>query len=100
MKKIFITGGGGYCGAVLIPMLLDSGYKVTVYDTFYFGHKHLNKNSNLKLIEGDVRDENKLNSSINKQDIVVHLVCISNDASFELNENLSTTINYDSFNPW
>ena len=36
MKKIFITGGGGYCGAVLIPMLLDSGYKVTVYDTFYF----------------------------------------------------------------
>ena len=99
MKKIFITGGGGYCGAILIPKLLESGYKVTVFDTFYFGHKHFDKNTNLKLIEGDIRDENKLNSSIKGQDIIVHLACISNDASFELNESLSTTINYDSFKP-
>ena len=99
MKNIFITGGGGYCGAILIPKLLESGYKITVYDTFYFGNKHFIKNPNLKLIEGDIRDENKLKSSIKNQDIVVHLACISNDASFELNENLSTTINYDSFKP-
>ena len=38
MKKIFITGGGGYVGTRLIPYLLKKNYTITVYDTFYFGN--------------------------------------------------------------
>ena len=99
MKNIFITGGGGYCGAILVPKLLDRGYNVCVYDTFYFGSDHLNYHPNLKLIKGDLRDRSKLRESLKNQNSVIHLACISNDASFELNESLSTSINYDAFEP-
>ncbi len=99
MKNIFITGGGGYCGAILVPKLLDKGYNVCVYDTFYFGSDHLNYHPNLKLIKGDLRDRSKLRESLKNQNSVIHLACISNDASFELNESLSTSINYDAFEP-
>ena len=59
-NKIFITGGGGYCGSRLVPSLLKYGYQVTVYDLFYFGN-YLPKNSNkLKIINGDIRDIKKL----------------------------------------
>ena len=89
MKNIFITGGGGYCGAILVPKLLDKGYNVCVYDTFYFGSDHLNYHPNLKLIKGDLRDRSKLRESLKNQNSVIHLACISNDASFELNESFS-----------
>ena len=60
-KKIFITGGAGYCGSRLVPMLLEMGYQVTVYDILYFGSDFLPlKNSNLKLIQGDIRDAEKI----------------------------------------
>lgn len=100
MKKIFVTGGAGYCGGVLIPKLLNSGYEVTVYDTCFFGGGHLpTSNNNFKLIRGDIRDLPLLRSSIKGHEIVIHLACISNDASFELDEALSTTINLDAFEP-
>ena len=100
MKKVFVTGGAGYCGGVLIPKLLNSGYEVTVFDTCFFGYGHLpSSNSNFKLIRGDIRDLTLLRSSIKGQEVVIHLACISNDASFELDEALSTTINLDAFEP-
>ena len=100
MNKIFVTGGGGYCGGILIPQLLSKGYKVTVYDTLFYGHKHLPVNHpNLTLIKGDIRDILKLKTSLKDKDIVLHLACISNDTSFELNESLSTTINLEAFEP-
>jgi nucleoside-diphosphate-sugar epimerase len=99
MKNIFITGGGGYCGAILIPKLLDKGYNITIYDTFYFGSDHLKPHPNLQLIKGDLRDQIKLRDCLKNQNSVIHLACISNDSSFELNESLSTSINYDAFEP-
>lgn len=100
MKKVFVTGGAGYCGGILIPKLLELGYDVTVYDTCYFGKNHLPiSHPNLKLIEGDIRDLKLLKSSITNHEITLHLACISNDASFELDENLSTSINLEAFEP-
>ncbi len=100
MKKVFITGGAGYCGSQLVPLLLDSGYFVTVYDIMYFGDEFLpKKNQNLKIIKGDIRDSNKINECAKDHDYFVSLACISNDASFELDENLSTSVNYDAFEP-
>ncbi len=98
-KSIFITGGAGYCGSRLVPQLLEKGYKVTVYDVMYFGSEFLPKNKNLKIIKGDIRDLEKLKSSSKNHDTFLHLACISNDASFQLDEKLSKSINLDCFKP-
>lgn len=97
-KKIFITGGGGYVGTRLVPILLKKNYKVTVYDTFYFGN-HLKKNKNLKIIKADIRNTQFLEKKCKGHEYFIHLACISNDTSFELNKKLSKSINYDCFEP-
>lgn len=98
-KSILVTGGAGYCGGVLIPLLLENNYKVKVYDIMFFGSSHLPKHDNLEIIKGDIRDIGKFKDSLGGVDIVLHLACISNDSSFVLNEKLSETINYHSFEP-
>ena len=94
-KQIFITGGGGYCGTRLVPQLLNEGYRVLVYDKFYFGNFLPKKNSNLKIVKGDIRDAKKIYKYCKGSEIFIHLACISNDASFELNNSLSKSINID-----
>ena len=98
-NKIFITGGAGYCGSRLIPELLKDEYKVVVYDTFYFGNFLPKKSKNLKIVKGDIRDSNKIYKNSKGCDVFLNLGCISNDASFELDERLSESINMDAFEP-
>ena len=97
-KKIFITGGAGYVGSLLVPILLKDGYIVTVYDLMIYGNT-LNPHPNLKIIKADLRDQKTLSESLKNQNIVLHLACISNDPSFELNPSLGKSINLDSFEP-
>ena len=100
MKKIFITGGAGYVGSKMTPYFLDKGYQVTVYDIMYFTDNFLPKNNNnLTIVRGDIRDDKKIYEEAKGFDIFINLACISNDASFELNENISTTINMNAFEP-
>lgn len=98
MQKVLITGGAGYVGHVLTPRLLAAGYEVTVYDKLFFGCR-LPNHPKLRVVQGDIRDAARLTAVLAGQDAVLHLACISNDASFELDERLSKTINYDSFEP-
>ena len=98
-KKIFITGGAGYVGTVLSNRLIENGYKVTAYDLLIYGN-NLRKHKNLNVIQGDLRDENKIINSLKNHECVIHLACISNDPSFELNPKLGKEINYDSFEPF
>ncbi len=99
MKKIFITGGAGYIGSKLVPKLLESGYEVTVLDLIIYGENVLYDNKKLKKIKGDIRNKNLLEKIIPGHDAVLHLACISNDPSFELNPSLGKSINYDAFEP-
>ncbi len=99
MEKILITGGAGYVGAALVPYLLEKGYKITVLDLMIYGENVLKKNVNLKIIKGDIRNIELLKKEIPSHDIVIHLACISNDPSFELNPELGKSINLDAFLP-
>ena len=99
MKKIFITGGAGYVGSKLVPKLLESGYEVTVLDLMIYGENVLDDHKKLKKIKGDIRNKNLLEKIIPGHDAVLHLACISNDPSFELNPSLGKSINYDAFEP-
>ena len=96
MKKIFIPGGAGYVGTVLTETLLKLNYKVTVYDLFIYGD-HIKDHQNLEKIKGDIRDLKKITNCIKDHDIIIHLACISNDPSYDLNPKLSKSINYDCF---
>ncbi len=97
--KILITGGAGYVGSKLVPELIDLGYEITVLDLMIYGSDVLNENSKLTKITGDIRDINLLKKTIPGHDIVIHLACISNDPSFELNPKLGKSINLDAFEP-
>jgi nucleoside-diphosphate-sugar epimerase len=100
MKKIFITGGAGYVGAMLVPHLLEKGYEVTVYDLMIYGSEVLEPNKKLNIIKGDLRDIKKIKESVQNHEVVIHLACISNDPSFELNPKLGKSINLDPFEPF
>ena len=98
IKNILVTGGAGYVGAVLVPKLLKKGYKVKVVDLYIFGIGVLDSvkdHPDLKQIKGDIRDKNLLEKELTDIDAVIHLACISNDPSFELNLALGKSINYD-----
>jgi nucleoside-diphosphate-sugar epimerase len=100
LKTVLVTGGAGYVGAVLVPRLLGKGYRVKVIDLYIYGEHvfdSVKENPNLEQIKGDIRDRKILERIIPGCDAVIHLACISNDPSFELNPRLSKSINYDAF---
>ena len=99
MQNILVVGGAGYVGCKLIPVLLEKKYNVTVFDLMIYGNNLPKKIKNLKVVKGDVRDISKLEEVLKKQDVVIHLACISNDPSFELNPRLGKEVNFDCFEP-
>ena len=99
MQKIFITGGAGYVGSKLVPKLLDLNYEITVLDLMIYGEDILQNHNKLKKIKGDIRDKKLLEKSIPGHDALIHLACISNDPSYELNPTLGKSINFDAFEP-
>ena len=102
IRTIFITGGAGYVGCNLIPKLLKKGYHVKILDLYLFGEDVLDEfknHPNLVQIKGDIRDTKLLEKEIPGSDAVIHLACISNDPSFELDPTLGKSINYNAFIP-
>jgi nucleoside-diphosphate-sugar epimerase len=98
-KNILVTGGAGYVGAVLVPKLLNKGYSVTVLDLMLYGEDVIDRHPALNMVKGDIRDQDLLRTILPGHDVVIHLACISNDPSFELNPTLGKSINLDAFEP-
>ncbi len=95
--KIAITGGAGYVGSALIPFLIDKGCEVTVLDTFWFGDHLPKTGKELRKIKGDIRRYEDLTRAFRGADAILHLACVSNDPSFEMNPKLGREINLDCF---
>src|SRR5262245_19570537 len=99
-KTVLVTGGGGYVGSALVPKLLKQGYRVKVVDLFWYARDVFGDaggHSQLEPIELDIRDATRLKAALKGTDVVIHLACISNDPSFELDPKLGKSINYDAF---
>jgi len=93
--KVLVTGGGGYIGSILIPMLLERGYKVKCLDRFFFGEGTLADvagDPNLEIIKDDIRwFDPKILQDV---DAVMDLAALSNDPSGELDPSKTMEINY------
>lgn len=101
-RTVLVVGGAGYVGTVLVPKLLKTGRKVKVLDLFLYGESvfdAVSRDPNLELIKCDLRDMGRVGQAVAGCDAVIHLACISNDPSFELDPGLGKAINYDAFEP-
>jgi nucleoside-diphosphate-sugar epimerase len=102
-KKILVSGGAGYVGSVLVPKLVEKGYQVRVFDTFWFWKNkdeflektNLKEFNNIELFKGDLRDYEECKKAVNNVDVVIQLACISNDPSSDLSPKFTHSINYD-----
>jgi nucleoside-diphosphate-sugar epimerase len=101
-KRVMVTGGAGYVGSSLVPKLLQAGYTVSVLDLYLYGDDlfaDLRGNPGLREVKGDLRDPSSVAAALEGCDAVIHLACISNDPSFDLDPNLGKSINFDCFRP-
>ncbi|MEM0290172.1 MAG: SDR family oxidoreductase [Metallosphaera sp.] len=91
--KVLVTGGAGYIGSVLVPLLLKEGYDVTVVDRLFFGREPLEDVADkVKIIRDDIRWFDP--AILNNVDAVLDLASLSNDPSGQLNEQKTLDINY------
>ena len=100
--KVLLVGGGGYVGVELQKLLAESNYQVRVLDTFWYPTGKWDKLDGdfvkrIEYLEGDVRNKEIVGKALNGVDACIHLACISNDPSYELNPNLAKSINFDAF---
>jgi nucleoside-diphosphate-sugar epimerase len=92
MSKVLVTGAGGYIGCVLVPMLLDKGYKVRALDRYYFGRELLTNHDNVETVYEDIRRIKPEHFA--DIDYVIDLAALSNDPSGELFQNSTWQINH------
>jgi nucleoside-diphosphate-sugar epimerase len=100
LRTVLVTGGAGYVGAVLVPRLLKAGHRVKVLDLYIYGDHVLDAvkdDPQLTQIKGDIRARQVVDEALSGCDAVIHLACISNDPSFDLDPALGRSINYDAF---
>jgi nucleoside-diphosphate-sugar epimerase len=98
-EKILVTGGAGYIGSLLVPTLLNLGYRVEVIDNFMYGQTSLAssfRNPNFKLTIGDVRDVATMKKALVDSDVVIPLAAIVGAPACEKDPQLASSINKES----
>jgi len=101
-RAVLVTGGAGYVGSALVPRLLDLGHRVTVLDWYLYGadvFAEQARHPRLRELRGDIRDRALVERALEGVDTVIHLACISNDPSYDLDPALGKSVNADAFRP-
>ncbi len=96
-RHVLVTGGAGYLGCMLVPLLLELGYEVSVVDTFVFGEEplaHVANNPNLHIYREDIRNIERISGLLSYVDVVIHLAGISNDPTSDLDPDATISTNY------
>ena len=94
--KVLVTGGAGYIGAVLVPLLLDHGHKVRVLDNLSYGGSSLLpvvRNPDFEFVQGDVRDLRAMRDAVEGCDAVIHLAAIVGFPACRRHPELATSVN-------
>ncbi len=98
IETVLLTGGAGYIGSLLTPLLLEHGYQVTVVDSFLYGAQPVlgfSRHPNVTLVKGDIRDETLVNRLVPKHDWVLHLAAIVGYPACAADPYRATTTNVD-----
>jgi nucleoside-diphosphate-sugar epimerase len=96
IDTVLLTGGAGYVGTILAPMLLDQGHRVTIFDNFVYGAQPVlgfSRHPNLELVKGDIRDEGVVSRLVAKHDWVLHLAAIVGYPACAADPVRATTVN-------
>ena len=97
-ENIIVTGGAGYIGTTLVPVLLNKGYPVTVLDSLIFNQTSLLDccaSPNFDFIQGDICDHKLVNDLISKSDVVIPLAAFVGAPACNRNPSLTRLVNYD-----
>lgn len=98
MIKILVTGGAGYIGSVLLPLLLNEGYQVSVFDSLLYGGSSILpyvSNRNFTFIRGDIRNKEALSQVIKENDIILHLAAIVGLPACNKDKKLAKSVNVE-----
>ena len=98
MKNILVTGGAGYIGSILVPVLLNKSYEVTVLDNLLFNQHSLLDccgNSDFDFVKGDICDLELINKLLPQFDIIIPLAAIVGAPACRINPTLTRLVNYD-----
>ncbi len=98
MAKILVTGGAGYIGSVLTPMLLREGHEVTVLDSFLYRQTSLLDccgNDAFRILRGDCRDEALVSRALDGQEFVIPLAAIVGFPACDNDRTAAKTVNQD-----
>lgn len=96
VQKVFITGGAGYLGSTLTPILLEKGYEVTVLDNLMHGQHVLLDccaHKGFEFVKGDICDYSLMKNLIAKHDIIIPLAAIVGAPACKLNPTLTELVN-------
>ena len=97
-EKVLVTGGAGYLGSILVPALLNEGYRVTVLDSLIYNQHSLLEccaNPDFDFIKGDLCDKDLMTALIPGFDIIIPLAAIVGAPACKINPSLTRLVNYD-----
>jgi len=96
--RIFVTGGAGYLGSVLVPHLLEEGYHVTVLDNFMYSQTSLLDcchSPRLSIVRGDVRDRRLMAENLKRVDVLLPLACLTGAPLCDRDPDTARAVNLD-----
>ncbi len=97
-RRVLVTGGAGYVGSILIPLLLKEGFKVRLLDYLMFGGESLLEfygHPNFEFVKGDIRDRRIVEEALERIDTVIHLAALVGEEACEVKPKVTWEINFE-----